>query len=148
MTPITTPRLVNTHDQLQAAVASNLLPPRRALAICVSYLMSSGTSNPQDGYLLYSPFFATDPQAAWYHHGQRWFGFHSVSPILPPGADPAQRRKIVKQATLEAAIDYCASIYDHSEWKRNRQGDWVPAVVELAFPIPKEKSPPIEPLGL
>lgn len=133
--------IVNTHHQITAAADTGLLDLSRAVAIVASHAWTSSATRDgsQDGWILYSPFFKTDPKAAWYHHGQLFFGFHKTAISLPPAASRAAERKARKQASLDAAIAYCAQAYGHHDWARNRMGDWVPAEVEATFPIPKDK---------
>lgn len=132
---MTTQRIVNTHMQLRAAVASGLITERQSLALFPSHT-GGAIPGPQDGWLLVSPFFSTDPTAAWYNHGSLWFGFHrfsSTSPLLPPRA----ARAAAKKAALQAAIAYCVTTYDLTDMVRNPLGDYLPAVVNVAFPIDK-----------
>ena len=136
------PRIVNAYIQLRAAVASSLLPESRAVGIFPSHNSSRSGDGPQDGWLLASPFFATDPSAPWYNHGARWFGFHRYSPALPSLTSKASSRAAAKKAALQAAFDYCATHYELTDFVRNSTGEYVPAVVALTFPIAASLPPP------
>ena len=137
------PRLINTHDQLRAAVASGLLDQQHALAIAPSYSAGAGNDGPQNGWLLFSPYFDTDPTASWYHHGQLWFGYPETGPALLAAVPVAKVRKAQKELSLQAAVAHARQVYSLPEWSRNRLGDYVPAQVESTFPIPAYKTVPI-----
>jgi hypothetical protein len=133
---------INTYDQLQSAVASGLIAESQAIAISPSRLLVSSRSSagpPQNGWILYSPYFKTDLDAPWYYHGQKVFLFAFATTPKRVYSSPADLRRARKQGALDDAIAYCRQAYGHADWKRNRIGAWVPAAVELAFPIPKNR---------
>lgn len=106
-------RIVNTWDQLQAAVAAELLPKAHAFAISYTaparHVVIAGMS-------IWSPFIKTDPNSAWYAHGRKTFD--------------SNREK----GTAEA-IAWAADRGYRGPWKRNAMLDWVPAIVQETFPI-------------
>lgn len=120
-------RLINTHDQLKAAVAAGL-DKRKAVAI--SY-HSPDRSNVRDisvmKWSVWSPFFQANPDAAWYDHGCKTFGL---------GLSGTHKER--KDAALKAAMDWAAK-YGVIAWAKNRQGDYVAKEVNDKFPIPKER---------
>lgn len=65
----------------------------------------------------------TDPEAAWYHHGQKHFSSFDCS--LAEALDKAKRWVNENIVPVET-------------WARNRHGDYVPAEVNKQFPIRKE----------
>jgi hypothetical protein len=115
------PRLINTHDQLKAAVAAGIIPKRHALAITASTMAASAYRH---GVVVYSPLFKTDTQAAWYHHGCKWF--HGEG-----------RARAEQEQARSLAIAWVAETYGYrGEWVGNRMRDKVPAIVQKRFPIP------------
>ncbi len=110
--------IINTHDQLVAAVEAGIIPKRRAVTI--GRALAPGRGVRYWGWDVYSPYFNTDPTAAWYQYGQKLFL-----------SDPDQN------AALDAAMTWAMKRYGVTAWKRNRMGDWVPIEVQKALPIPK-----------
>lgn len=108
-------RLVNTWDQLHAAVAAKLIPKKHALAI--SY-QAPARHVVSAGVFIWSPFFRTDPKAAWYDHFCMTF---------------SDDREV---GTVQAKLWASERGYT-GEWKRNAMLDWVPAVVQENFQIKK-----------
>jgi len=112
-------RLVNTYDQLHAAVEEGIIPKEKAVALMYQpndYSRGGSSARMQ----VASPFFKTDPrpEAPWYNYNTKTFlGKRSESQPL--------------------AIEWATKEYGITEWKRNRMGDLVPAIVQKKFPLPK-----------
>lgn len=109
-------RLCNASDQLRAAVAAKLLPQKHALAI----------SPREHKAEVYSPFFKTDPKAAWYNHGKKVFygmgrGVHGRAATL---------------AAFNEAVKWVQDTYGYTgPWLGNALQQKVPAIVQKNFPI-------------
>ncbi len=117
--------LVNTWNQLTAAVAAGIIAQERAVA--VGYV-SPATRGAVSGWRVWSPFFKTDPAASYPWSGKKWF-----SP--QPGnqwRDPAE------------PIAWAIEQYGITDWRRNRVGEYVPAEVEEQCPIPPRGRPVTE----
>lgn len=119
--------IINTHDQLSAAGGG--------VAIMVSY--GGIRDRYVDGWIVYrlsgsGKAIATNPKAAWYHDGHKWF---SMGMLSAGGSFHERRRK-----ALESAVAWVKEQgwYD-GEWKRNGMGDFVPVAVQKQFPIRRRK---------
>lgn len=114
--------LVNTYDQLVAAVTAKLIPKKHAVAISYQAYQARIAGG---GTHAWSPFFQTDPRpdCAWYHHHKKAFYGDRMS----DRADAAEKAKAWVRETYGYA----------GEWKRNAFRDWVPAIVQETFPIPR-----------
>jgi len=110
--------IINTYDQLRAAVESKLISPKQAVAI--SYTPPTSHSTHGRTTHIYSPFFATNPLAAWYDNDKKAFVGN-------------------KKESMPLAIAWATQEYKIIDWKRNRFGDMVPAQVQIMFPIPKRQ---------
>lgn len=120
-------RLINTWDQLRAAVLLGVIQQDRAVAVGWSWNLGRG--HYRTGAQVWSPFFDVgDREKA--HWTDVWHGqkvprhFHSLRHDGLTGA-------------RKAAIAWAMQTYGYTEFKRNRVGDWVPAEVQKALPIPK-----------
>lgn len=120
-------RIINTHEQLKAAVAAGF-DKRKAVAI--SY-HSPDRSNSRDvsvmHWRIFSPFFNTNPDAPWCDNGCETFslGFKNGT------------HKERKDATLSDATAWAAEQYGVTRWVKNRLGDYVAKEINDNFPIPK-----------
>lgn len=114
-------KIFNTHDQLCAAVNAGLISERQALAVCRRVKQAREVS--PSAWQVYSPYRKTDPDAHWSDYGSKTF----------PYLTRAESAQAMKEA-LRWASDYWTG-----EWKRNREGDYVPSVVNRQFPIPNRK---------
>lgn len=121
--------IINTYDQLNAAVASGF---DKRLAISIGY-SAPDRSNSRDvsvaKWSVFSPFFKTNPSAAWYDYGCKTFS-------LSFNGAPHRERK---GAALKAAMEWAAR-YGVTEWAKNRQGDYVAKDINDNFPIRRERS--------
>lgn len=114
------PRIINTHDQLVAAVRAKIIPKKHALAISYTaparHVIASGLH-------AWSPFFKTDPHSsAWYHNKIKHF----------VGLDRVQG--------LPEAIAWVSVTYGYEgAWVGNAMRDKVPAIVQKMFPIKRAK---------
>lgn len=107
--------IVNTHEQLRVARARGF-EKRHCLAI-VSGRHSTVT--------VYSPFFQTDPDSAWYDNKCK--AFH--------GLGGGRARRIM---AIDDAKAWVAGTYGYAgEWKMNGCRDVVPAEIAKRFPIRK-----------
>jgi hypothetical protein len=109
--------IVNTHDQLVAAVNAGTI--QKDQAISVSYRARPGEVSKA---VVGSPYFKTDEDAHWMDYGRKTFSAHF---------NGGWRKSI------EVAKEWATETYGISEWARNRVGDWVPAIVNKKHPIPK-----------
>lgn len=120
MSPEAPRPIVNTWEQLKAAVAAKLLPKEHALAISIG----------QHGEaLVWSPFFKTNPKdAAWYHHKNKaFFGRGSAN----------ERRR----SAIAEAIDWARKTYGYAgAFVGNALRDQVPEIVQKKFPIKRQKA--------
>lgn len=118
---------VNTYDQLKAAVKAGF---DKHKAVMISY-SAPDRSNSRDvsvsKWSVSSPFFQTDPEAAWYDYGSKVFmlGFK--------GSTHKER----KDATLKETIKWATERYQIAEWAKNRSGCYVPKEVNDRCPILK-----------
>jgi hypothetical protein len=122
---MTTTRLINTHDQLIAAVEGGTI--EEAKAVAVSYhAKPAGRLGWGDasGALAWSPFMVLS-ESVWRHGGAKHF--------------PAGRnwREAVEQAKA-----WASEKFGITDWARNRVGDFVPAEVNAKHPIPSATEPP------
>jgi hypothetical protein len=120
-------RIINTHDQLKAAVAAGWAK-RVAISICYS---APDRSNSRDisvpKWSVFSPFFKTDPESAWYDYGYKTF----LLPMVNKG------HKERKDAALKEAMEWVAEHYQITDWAKNRRGDYVYREINDNFPIEK-----------
>ena len=116
--------IINTYDQLKAAVASGILSKEKAVAV-VYYPRPSGRMGIAqcDKSQVYSPFFKTDPNAAWYDYGHKTFTGNRAS-------------------SFEKAKAWASETYGITEWKPNANRSHVPAIVQKRFPIHRQPEPP------
>lgn len=113
-----TRRIVNTWDQLQRARLDGVIHKKHALAITYR---PSARHNAGSGVVVWSPFFETDPDAAWYHHKRKWFGHD-------------------RAAGFEEARAWVAETYGYTgTWVGNAMRDQVPQVVQKKYPIKRHK---------
>lgn len=118
---MTEQRIVNTFDQLKAAVAAKIIPKKHALALSRG---EHGT------VIVWSPFFKTDLKAAWYHHEQKAF--------FGDGVGHARHANGNKKAAAWVRTKYGYA----GGWKRNAIQDLVPLIVQERLPIPRRPRPP------
>jgi hypothetical protein len=125
---VTDREIINTYEQLVAAVGSGF---DKRKAVSISY-PAPDRSNSRDvsvsKWSVFSPFFKTDPEAAWYDYGCKIFS-------LRFGGDTHHERK---QAALKAAMERAVQ-YGVTEWAKNRRGDYVAKDINDNFPIRKER---------
>lgn len=118
-----TRQIINTYDQLKAAVASGLLPKEKAVAVTYYRRPSGRMGIAQcDKSQVLSPFFKTDPNPSWYNYGHKTFSgsrAHSFS----------------------IAKAWASETYGITDWKPNAMRCHVPAIVQKTFPI--RKSSPV-----
>ena len=65
----------------------------------------------------------TNPKAAWYDYGRQTFPFFSAT------------SKVAALADAQAWV--CEVLGEGGPWKRNRFGDYVPALIAKAYPLRK-----------
>lgn len=121
-----TPRsIINTHDQLTAAVEAGVITKRQAIAVSYDARPEGRMGMAQgDKASVWSPYFDTDPQAAWYNYKKKTFvGNRSES--------------------VPKALEWAAAIAGVTQWSGNRQRCKVPAIVQKRFPIPARKAPSV-----
>jgi|SRR6185503_2193332 len=120
----TTREIINTYEQLRAAVASGF---DKRMAVSISY-SSPDRSNSRDvsvaKWSVFSPFFKTDPDAAWYDYGCKTFS-------LRFGGETHHQRKT---NALKVAMEWAAR-YGVIDWTKNRLGDYVAKDINDNFPI-------------
>lgn len=120
-------RIINTHDQLKAAVAAGWAM-RMAISICYS---APDRSNRLDvsvsKWSVYSPFFQTEPVGPWYDYGRKTFA-------LSVDGDTHKERK---DAALKLAMRWATERWLINEWVKNRDGCYVPKDINDNFPIEK-----------
>ena len=121
-------KVINTYDQLQMWKAARLT--KRPVAICRAHTIGSRTQYRRDGWCVYSPWEATDPNAHWTRNGQKHFG-------RDPYTEPDWRSG--ESAALVRAMNWADEKYGPFNWVRNRMGDYVPAELNLEFPLRKRK---------
>jgi hypothetical protein len=119
--------IINTYDQLKAARDAGFAT-RRTVALSYS---APDRSNSRDvsvpKWSVFSPFFQTNPEAAWYDNGCKTF-------LLGlKGATHKER----KEAALKEAMAWATQRYLISEWAKNRQGDYVDKEINDNFPLAK-----------
>lgn len=129
--------VINTHDQLIRWKEAGM--HKRPVAIMV-YHASFGRSNHRDGWCVYSPWAKTsDTVEPWYHHGDKHFNRFLVKAADLP--DALTRRQIGPardKAALVLAMQWADHKYGPFDWVRNRMGDYVPAELNKAFPLPRK----------
>lgn len=116
--------LINTHDQLAAAVAAGTIGKKRAVAVSY-HARPSGRMGSADcsKAQVWAAFFVVAPKAPWYDYGQKSFY-------------PISKRW---HEAVEEAKEWASETFGIKEWKRNRFGDFVPAEVNDKHPIPKRQ---------
>lgn len=117
-------RIINTHDQLKAAGGG--------IAIIVAHGGIRETF--VNGWYIYrvskhGDQLITDPQAAWYNYGMKWFS------NFGDGSFHERNAVALGQARAWVAEQYG----EHGPWVRNAQLDYVPERIQKAFPIRREK---------
>lgn len=118
-------KIYNGHDQVAAAVEAGVIDKKQAVLLAYEPQGRGAFS----GWYLQSPFYWPHPnkeKAAWQDKVAR--SWHLPTARLGQRADLLEARRIASEAT------------GVQEWKRNRIGQYVPAEVQKAFPIPKEES--------
>ncbi len=110
--------IINTWDQLKAAVEDALIPVKHSLMISVD----------RNGVILIgSPFFDTDPKSVWYHYKKKVF--------FGTGRGVACRKDGIAQAMAWAAERYGYN----GPWVGNAMHDKIPAIVNKTYPIKRRK---------
>lgn len=112
---------MNTYEQLRRAVAAGLISKQQAVAI-------SYAPRPEgrmgichiNKSVVWSPFFKTDPNAHWMDYGNKSFSGN-------------------RAGSFPKAKEWASKTYGIASWKPNRMRDHVPAQVQDAFPIPKDR---------
>lgn len=112
--------IINTHDQLKEAVKLGFI--QQEMAVAISYRRGEPKMCTTNKSSIWSPYFKTDPDSAWYDYGNLAFIGK-------------------KTESLPKAIDWATNKYGIIEWKRNRMGDLVPEIVQAKVPIPKRTQP-------
>lgn len=115
--------IINTYDQLKAAVEAGLIPKEKAVAVSY-YPRPSGMMGWAmcDKTQVFSPFFTTDPKAALYDYNQKTFiGRRSES--------------------FPKAKTWASETYGITEWKPNMMRAHVPSIVQERFPIRRKPMP-------
>ena len=111
--------IINTWDQLVAAVRTKLLPKKHGLSI------SHGEHGKAQ---VWSPYFLTDPSKdnAWYNYGRKTFYGDGNS------------RALAYKDAVEKAKAWVQETYGYEgEWKGNSMRDLVPVVAHKNFPLRK-----------
>lgn len=115
-------RLINTYDQLKAAVADGVIPENRAVAVsyhaCARGRLGYGDCSKA---MVFSPFFQVNPKAHWRDQGAMTF--------IVMGRNWREY--------IETAKRWASKRFGITEWARNRMGDYVPAKVNRLYPLPK-----------
>lgn len=107
--------IINTYDQLNAAVTAGIIPKEQAVAVFFHPARSVIPSR----CIVCSPFFKTDPSgAAWYDHGDKAFSGRKAESVIE-------------------AMAWASKTYGITDWAGNRMRDKVPAIVQKRLPIPK-----------
>jgi hypothetical protein len=120
-----TRRIYNTHGQLSAAGGG--------IAIVKSY---GGIRDKfVDGWEIVHTGadrrpIPTDPKAPWYRHGAKWFSSFSHD-----GTFHDRQRAALAEAQAWVADTYG----ERGPWARNAQGDFVPARIQKAHPIKRQR---------
>lgn len=116
------PTIINTAMQLHAAADTKLLPREHLLAIMQG----------EHGVHVWSPFFKTDPAAAWFNHGKKTF--YAVEVVGGARARTA--------AAFGLALAWVQETYGYAgPWAGNAHRNKVPEIVQKKFPIKKRKRP-------
>lgn len=115
--------IINTYDQLKAAVESGLIEKEKAVAVSYSPRPTGRMGMAEcDKSQVYSPFFKTDPKSAWYDHGNKTFtGNRAIS--------------------FPKAKVWASETYGITDWKPNATRSHVPSIVQKHFPIRRKPSP-------
>lgn len=112
-----TPRLINTYDQLKAAVELGVISRSKAVSISYHPRPTGRMGMAQiSKSVVYSPFFKTDPNAPWYDYGNKTFSGK-------------------RSESFEKAKEWASETYGIKEWKANRMRCHVPAEVQDKFPL-------------
>lgn len=116
---------MNTWQQLQAAVKAGTVTKQQAVSIDWTGYM--GRSPLAYYWTVSSPFRHTQEptKAAWYESVGHDF---AVIHFSGPGTG--------KTEPLKTAIEYATELTGIADWKRNRMGGYVPAIVQKMHPIP------------
>lgn len=121
-------RIFNTWDQLKAyggdRIAIYYQPQGDSRSVRVPGWYVSRLLNGKE--------VATDPKAAWYDYGRKFF-------MCPIGMGAREGKPIA----LKQAIAWAAKTYRLQEFEfvRNRQGSYVERQVNEKYPIPKGEAP-------
>lgn len=115
-------RLINTYDQLKAAVEAGIITQKQAISI--SYAAYSGRGSSGSRWQVWSPYFKTDPEGHWTDYGKKSFPVYKNN-----------RKEI-----LEEVKKWVADNYGITDWKFNRAREYVPSIVNEKLPIPKRES--------
>lgn len=110
--------IINTYDQLKAAAEAGF---DKKKLICIAYHKREKVFGAS--WRASSPFFSTDPRAAWYNNG-------AIAFIVSGNKDKNfQLAQIQETIRLKFGIE---------KWAKNRMRDYVPFEVNEKFPIPKK----------
>lgn len=115
-------RLINTHDQLKAAHAAGR---DQRSCVAIGYAVNGGRSVLPAWWKVWSPFFETNPDSAWYEYGGKTF-------TMGTGETHKERKAAALKTAQEWAVQFGVI-----EWAKNRAGNYVPAEVQKRFPLPK-----------
>jgi len=112
--------IINTWDQLKAAVEDKIIPVKHSLVISVDR---------NGAILIGSPFFDTDEKAARY--------FHKKKAFFGEGRGVECRKD-----GIEKAIAWAAERYGYrAQWVGNAMRDKVPVIVNKTYPIRRRAKP-------
>ena len=117
--------LHNTHQQLQAAKEAGMSGP----FVAIFYVSDTGRGGIGTLWVVDRPGYRIDPDAHWALHGKKGFW------VEGSGETFAQR----KAQTLAAAQAWANSRYGEVEWAKNRDGEYLPAHINKAFPLAKKR---------
>jgi hypothetical protein len=116
-------QIINTSDQLKAAVEAGIITKRQAVAVSYSPRPSGRMGMAQcDKSQVFSPFFKTDPDSAWYDYGNKTFSGNRAE-------------------SFPRAKAWASDTYGITDWKPNKSRCHVPAIVQERFPIRQEMPP-------
>lgn len=115
--------IINTYDQLRAAVKAGLIAKEKAVAVSYNPRPSGRMGIARcNKSTVYSPFFKTNPNSAWYDYGNKTFTGN-------------------RNASFLLAKIWASETYGITEWKPNAMRAHVPAIVQDRFPILHKPSP-------
>ena len=114
--------IYNTNEQLKEAVRLGIILPLQAVAI--GYQAYEARSAGGSCWQVWSPYFHTDPDAAWYNYHRKTFN-------VIGRAD--------KKEKLQLAMEWASNQYGIKEWAANRFREYVPKAVQDKLPIPKQE---------